>query len=49
VTHVHIIYAHPSERSFTREVLGAFVGGLDDVGHTHTVSDLYVWAFVYPV
>ena len=45
MTHVHIIYAHPSERSFTREVLGAFLGGLDDAGHTHTVSDLYAMEF----
>lgn len=45
VTHVHIVYAHPSERSFTREVLGAFLGGLDDAGHTHTVSDLYAMEF----
>ncbi|MGW7683092.1 NAD(P)H-dependent oxidoreductase [Kribbella sp. NPDC054772] len=45
VTHVHIIYAHPSDRGFTREVLDAFVGGLDAAGHTHTVSDLYAMEF----
>jgi NAD(P)H dehydrogenase (quinone) len=36
---VHIVFAHPSERSFTREVLAAFLGGLDDAGHTCTVSE----------
>ncbi|MGW4958636.1 NAD(P)H-dependent oxidoreductase [Nonomuraea sp. NPDC004186] len=45
MTHVHIVYAHPSERSFTREVLDAFLGGLDDAGHTRTVSDLYAMDF----
>ncbi|MEW1837372.1 NAD(P)H-dependent oxidoreductase [Nonomuraea angiospora] len=45
MTHVHIVYAHPSERSFTREVLDAFLGGLDDAGHTRTVSDLYAMEF----
>lgn len=45
VTHVHVVYAHPSGRSFTREVLGAFLGGLDAAGHTRTVSDLYAMEF----
>ncbi|MEO3751935.1 NAD(P)H-dependent oxidoreductase [Streptomyces sp. B6B3] len=45
MTHVHVVYAHPSERSFTREVLDAFLGGLDAAGHTRTVSDLYSMAF----
>ena len=45
MTHVHVVYAHPSERSFTREVLDAFLGGLDSGGHTHTISDLYAMGF----
>jgi NAD(P)H dehydrogenase (quinone) len=45
VSHVHIVYAHPSERSFTREVLDAFLAGLDHAGHTRTVSDLYAMEF----
>jgi NAD(P)H dehydrogenase (quinone) len=45
VTHFHIVYAHPAERSFTRDVLDAFVGGLDGAGHTHTLSDLYAMGF----
>jgi NAD(P)H dehydrogenase (quinone) len=45
VTQVHVVYTHPSERSFTREVLDAYLGGLDDAGHTHTLSDLYAMDF----
>lgn len=45
MTHVHVVYAHPSERSFTREVLDAFLGGLDESGRTYTVSDLYAMDF----
>jgi NAD(P)H dehydrogenase (quinone) len=45
MTLVHVVYAHPSEQSFTREVLDAFLGGLVDVGHTTTVSDLYAMKF----
>jgi NAD(P)H dehydrogenase (quinone) len=45
VTHVHIVYTHPSERSFTHEILHSFLDGLDDVGHTGTVSDLYAMEF----
>ncbi|MET8153908.1 NAD(P)H-dependent oxidoreductase [Actinoplanes sp. NPDC049668] len=42
---VHIVYAHPSATSFTREVLDAFTGGLRDAGHTSTLSDLYAMGF----
>jgi len=45
MTHVHLVYAHPSDRSFTREILDAFVGGLEEAGHTYTVSDLYAMGF----
>jgi NAD(P)H dehydrogenase (quinone) len=45
VTRVHIVYAHPSDRSFTREVLAAFRSGLDEAGHPHTLSDLYAMDF----
>jgi NAD(P)H dehydrogenase (quinone) len=45
VSHVHIVYAHPSERSFTREILDAFVDGLVGAGHTFTLSDLYAMGF----
>lgn len=42
---VHIVYAHPSERSFSHALLAAFVDGLDAAGHHHTVSDLYAMGF----
>ncbi|MEV4539717.1 NAD(P)H-dependent oxidoreductase [Asanoa sp. NPDC049518] len=45
MTTVHVVYAHPGPRSFTREVLDAFLGGLAEAGHTWTVSDLYAMAF----
>lgn len=45
VTHVHVVYTHPSDRGFTREILDAFLGGLEEAGHTYTVSDLYVMGF----
>jgi NAD(P)H dehydrogenase (quinone) len=45
VTNVHVVYAHPSPHSFTREVRDAFLGGLAEAGHTWTVSDLYAMEF----
>ncbi|MBT2439582.1 NAD(P)H-dependent oxidoreductase [Streptomyces sp. ISL-36] len=45
MTHVHVVYAHPSEQGFTREVLGAFLSGLDEAGLTYTLSDLYAMDF----
>jgi len=42
---VHIVYAHPSHDCFTGAILNAFVDGLDDAGHTHTISDLYAMGF----
>ncbi|MDR2070280.1 MAG: NAD(P)H-dependent oxidoreductase [Treponema sp.] len=38
---VFIVYAHPSEDSFTRRVRDRFIAGLESAGHRHTVSDLY--------
>jgi NAD(P)H dehydrogenase (quinone) len=38
---VFIVYAHPSEDSFTREVRDRFIEGLGCGGHRCTVSDLY--------
>jgi NAD(P)H dehydrogenase (quinone) len=45
VTRVHIVYAHPSDQSFTHDVLAAFRAGLDEAGHDHTLSDLYAMDF----
>lgn len=39
--HVCIIYAHPSENSFTAKVRDAFIKGLVSAGHSYVVSDLY--------
>ncbi|NUP30934.1 MAG: flavodoxin family protein [Streptomycetaceae bacterium] len=45
MTHVHIVYAHPAATSLTRDLLDAFVAGLAEAGHTHTISDLYAMGF----
>ena len=39
--HVFIVYAHPSEDSFTRHARDKFVEGLAAAGHTWEFSDLY--------
>ena len=39
--HVYILFAHPSENSFNKDVLEAFVKGLEDAGHTYEIGDLY--------
>jgi NAD(P)H dehydrogenase (quinone) len=38
---VHIVYAHPSGDSFTHALLEAFVAGLGEAGHSHTISERY--------
>lgn len=43
--HVLIVYAHPSKKSFTREVLDTFIDGLKEALHTYEVSDLYKMDF----
>lgn len=43
--HVAIIFAHPSRRSFTGEVLRAFTRGLEEAGHAYEISDLYEMGF----
>lgn len=45
MAHVHLVYAHPSERGFTREIRDAFVAGLERAGHTYSISDLYAMDF----
>lgn len=39
--HVYIVFAHPSEDSFNRDVLDRFTKGLRDAGHTYEIGDLY--------
>jgi NAD(P)H dehydrogenase (quinone) len=41
-----IIYAHPSEDSFTRHVRDRFIAGLESAGHEYILSDLYKMNFV---
>ena len=43
--HVFIVYAHPSEDSFTRYVRDEFIKGIESVGHTYEISDLYKMGF----
>jgi NAD(P)H dehydrogenase (quinone) len=43
--HVHIIYAHPVEGSFTHQIREAFISGLRDGGHSWNISDLYAMGF----
>jgi NAD(P)H dehydrogenase (quinone) len=43
--HVFVIYAHPSETSFTRHVRDAFIEGLIAGGHSFELSDLYAMQF----
>ena len=42
---VFIVYAHPSEDSFTRHVRDSFINGLEDAGHSYVISDLYKMGF----
>lgn len=43
--HVYVIFAHPSHKSFTFEVLDAFVKGLADAGHSYELGDLFAMGF----
>ncbi len=43
--HVFIVYAHPSEDSFTRAARDEFIRGLENAGHTYEISDLYKMKF----
>jgi NAD(P)H dehydrogenase (quinone) len=42
---VFIVYAHPSEDSFTRQVRDVFIRGLESAGHSYILSDLYQMGF----
>jgi NAD(P)H dehydrogenase (quinone) len=43
--HVFIVYAHPSEDSFTRQARDKFIEGLLAAGHSYALSDLYKMNF----
>ena len=38
---VYIVFAHPSTNSFNKEVLNAFIKGLEEAGHIYEIGDLY--------
>ena len=42
---VFIVYAHPSEDSFSRFVRESLINGLEAAGHTYVLSDLYKMGF----
>ena len=42
---IFIVYAHPSEDSFTRHVRDSFIKGLQASGHSYLMSDLYKMDF----
>ena len=42
---VFIVYCHPSEDSFTRNVRDAFIKGIVDSGNEYIMSDLYKMNF----
>jgi NAD(P)H dehydrogenase (quinone) len=42
---VFIVYCHPSQNSFTREIKDSFISGLEAGGHSYTISDLYAMGF----
>ncbi len=41
----YILFAHPSRRSFSYEVLQSFIAGLYDSGHDYEIGDLYAMNF----
>ncbi|MCL2270790.1 MAG: NAD(P)H-dependent oxidoreductase [Treponema sp.] len=43
---VFIVYAHPSEDSFTSQIRDSFIAGLESAGHSYTISDLYKMNFI---
>jgi len=43
--HVFIVYAHPSEDSFTSRIRDEFIRGLEAGKHTFEISDLYKMNF----
>jgi len=42
---IFIVYAHPSDDSFTRHVKDSFISGLEAAGHSYVISDLYKMGF----
>ncbi|UCF63252.1 MAG: NAD(P)H-dependent oxidoreductase [bacterium] len=43
---VYILFAHPSQKSYSKLVLDAFTQGLTEAGHRFEIGDLYQMKFV---
>ena len=43
---IFIVYAHPSEDSFTRQVRDSFIAGLKSARHSYVISDLFKMNFI---
>lgn len=42
---VFIVYCHPSDNSFTKNMCDAFIKGITDSGNEYIISDLYKMGF----
>ena len=42
---IYVVFAHPSKKSFTREVFDEFIRGLKEAGHSIEIGDLYQMDF----
>jgi NAD(P)H dehydrogenase (quinone) len=42
---IYLVFAHPSNKSFTREVFDEFIRGLKEAGHSVEIGDLYQMDF----
>ena len=42
---IFIVYCHPSEDSFTKNMCDAFIKGVTDSGNEYIISDLYKMGF----
>jgi NAD(P)H dehydrogenase (quinone) len=43
---VFVVFCHPSEDSFTKEIRDSFIAGLESAGHSYVLSDLYKMNFI---
>jgi NAD(P)H dehydrogenase (quinone) len=44
--HVYVLFAHPSQKSYSKLVLDSFVQGLTEAGHSYEIGDLYQMKFI---
>lgn len=44
--HVYILFAHPSQKSYSKLVLDSFTQGLTESGHSYEIGDLYDMEFI---